>query len=62
MAVSFTGGGNRRKPPQQHINNFTTLLTGLVQHPPSVDTNLMDMLDLTSIMKSLEGMFQDPQS
>lgn len=47
---------------QQNINNFTTLLTGLVQQPPSVDNNLMDMLDLTSIMKSLEGMFQDPQS
>ncbi|CAC5362986.1 unnamed protein product [Mytilus coruscus] len=46
---------------QQNINNFTVLLTALIQQPPNVDNSLTTMLDVSLLMKSLEGMFQSPQ-
>lgn len=46
---------------QQNINNFTVLLTALIEKPPNVDNSLTTMLDVSLLMKSLEGMFQSPQ-
>ncbi|VDI72583.1 ATP-binding cassette, subfamily A (ABC1), member 1, partial [Mytilus galloprovincialis] len=47
---------------QQNINNFTVLLTALIEKPPNVDNSLTTMLDVSLLMKSLEGIFQSPQT